>query len=77
MLRRDAMTKATLVKNNILLGAGLQIQRFRGYHHGGTHDSVQADMALEKELSVHLNEATSRRGLTSRKLGGGSQSPLP
>ena len=72
LLRRDAMTKATLVKNNILLGAGLQIQRFRGYHHGGTHGSVQADMALEKELRVlHLVPKAARRRLTSRQLGGG------
>jgi hypothetical protein len=32
------------------------------YHHGGKHDSLQADMVLEKELRVlHLDPKAARR----------------
>ena len=40
----------------MLVGAGLQFRGLVHYHHGRNHGSVQADMALEKELRVlHLN----------------------
>jgi hypothetical protein len=43
------MNKATLTKENISSGL---VYSFRGlvhYHHGGKHDNVQADMALEEQ----------------------------
>lgn len=36
------------------MGAGVQFQRFRHYHHGGTYRIVQADVELKKETTVLL-----------------------
>ena len=50
------MTKATLIKENISLGLAYSFRGSVHYHHGGKHDSMQADMVLEKELRVlHLD----------------------
>jgi hypothetical protein len=50
------MTKATtLTKDNILVGAGLQVQRFSPVLSRQEHGSIQADMVLEKDLRIlHL-----------------------
>jgi hypothetical protein len=51
--------------------------RFRGSVHY-YHVSVQVDLVLEKELRVlHLDLTVNRRGLASRRLEEGSQSPTP
>jgi hypothetical protein len=39
-------------KGQHLIGASIQVQRFSPCHHGRKHDSVQADLVLEKELRV-------------------------
>jgi hypothetical protein len=51
LLSSVTMTTATLIKANILLGLAYT---FRGLvcYHGGKHDSMQADMVLERELRV-------------------------
>jgi hypothetical protein len=46
------MTKATLIKENISFGVGLQFRSLVRYHHGGKHGGMQADMILEKELRI-------------------------
>jgi hypothetical protein len=61
MLRRDTMTKATLIKDSIELGL---IYRFRGSahcHHGRKHGFMQVDMALERELRVLYLDPTAVR----------------
>jgi hypothetical protein len=40
LLWRDTMTRATLTKENILIGAGLQFQRFSLLHHSGKHGTL-------------------------------------
>jgi hypothetical protein len=58
------MVKATLIKDNILLGLAY---RFRGsvhYHQDEKHGSLQADLVLEKLRVPHLDPKSSRRGLT-------------
>jgi hypothetical protein len=48
------------------------------YHQSRKHGSVQAGMVMEKELRIFLLDLKAlRRRLTSRKLGGRSQSPPP
>ena len=52
LTKTDAMTIATLKKENIELGLA---SRFRGLvhcQHGRKHGSMQADMVLNKELRV-------------------------
>lgn len=46
------MSKATLIKDSTQLGAGLQLQRFVHYHHGGEDGDTRADMVLENLLRV-------------------------
>jgi hypothetical protein len=48
------MTKATLRKENILLGLDYSFSGLVCYYYGGRHDCVQADMVLVKELRVLL-----------------------
>jgi hypothetical protein len=59
------MTKAALIKDNILLGLAYSVRGSVHFHYGRKHSSVQADMVVEKELSVlHLNPTASRRRLS-------------
>ena len=54
------MTKATLIKDNILLDL---VYRFRvsvHYHHGRKHGSIQACMALEAPRVLHFNLKVTR-----------------
>jgi hypothetical protein len=64
------MTKASLIKNNILFGLAY---RFRGsihYYQGRKHSSIKVETSLEKKLRVlHLD---SKR---TRQRGEGSQRP--
>ena len=39
-------------KRKHLIRAGLQFRGLVHHHHGGKHDSMQADMVLEKELKL-------------------------
>jgi hypothetical protein len=69
------MTKTTLIKNNISLRLAY---RFRGSvccHQGRKHGSIQAGMVLEKLRVLYLHPKEARSRLSSRRLGGGSQSP--
>ena len=66
------MTKATLPRKFLWGWFGGLVH----YHHGRKHDNVEADMVLEKELRVPpLVPKANRRRLSSKQLGGGSQSP--
>jgi hypothetical protein len=48
------------------LGQAYSSEIQSGYHHGGKHGSIQADMVLEKELRVlHLDAKAARRRLPS------------
>ena len=50
------MTKTTFINENISLGLAYSLRGLFYYHHGRKHGSMQADMALERELSVlHLD----------------------
>ena len=49
------MTTVTLRKENIYLGLPYSFRGYVHYHHGKEHDSMRADMVLEKDLRVlHL-----------------------
>jgi hypothetical protein len=50
------MTKATLIKENISLGLAYSFRGSVHYHHGGKHDSMQADTVLEKLRALHLDQ---------------------
>jgi hypothetical protein len=72
------MTKITLIKANISLGLDYSFRGSVHYHHDRKHGSEQVDMVLEEKLRIlHLDLEASRRVLSSRQLGGGSQSPPP
>jgi hypothetical protein len=50
------MTTATLIKKDSSLWLTYSFRGLVLYYHGGKHDSIQAGMALEKELRIqHLN----------------------
>jgi len=56
------MIRATLLKENILLGLAYSFRGSVHHHHGRKHGSVQGDMVLEKELRVlHLGLQAARR----------------
>jgi hypothetical protein len=62
-------------KEQHLIRAGLQVQQFSPSSSRQGHGSMQTDMGLEKELRVlHFDLKDARRRLSSRQLGGGSQS---
>jgi hypothetical protein len=63
------MTKASLIKKQHLIGAGLQVQRFSPLSSRWEHDSIQAGMeqAELRVLRLHPKAASGR--LTSRQLG--------
>lgn len=68
------MTKATPTKANIWLG---QAYRFRGlvqYFHSSKHEHAGRRGAREELRVLHLEKAARRR-MSSRHLGGGSNSP--
>jgi hypothetical protein len=46
------MTKVTLIEENNLIGAGLQVQRFSPLAPRREHDGIGAEMLLEKEWRV-------------------------
>jgi hypothetical protein len=46
------MTKATLIKENISLGLAYSFRCSVHYYHSRMHDSMQADMVMEKLLRV-------------------------
>jgi hypothetical protein len=54
------MTKATLIKANIVLGLPYSFRGLVNYHQSSKHGSMQADM--EKELRVlHLDSKATTR----------------
>jgi hypothetical protein len=56
------MTKATLIKANILLGLAYSFRGLIHYHLSRKHGGIQADIVLEKELRVlHLDLKATRR----------------
>jgi hypothetical protein len=63
------MTKASLIKKQHLIGAGLQVQRFIPLPSRWKHGSIQAGMVQEelRVLGLHPKAASGR--LTSRHLG--------
>jgi hypothetical protein len=62
------MTKATLIKDLHLLGAGLQVQRFSPLSRQ-EHSSIQASMVHEKLRALHLHLKAVSIRLASRQLG--------
>lgn len=52
MLRRDSMTKETLLKEGIWLRFAYSFRGLVHCHHGGGHDSVWLGMVLESQLGV-------------------------
>jgi hypothetical protein len=48
------MTKATLIKANILLGLAYSFRGLVHYHHGRKHGNVQTDMVMEWVRVLHL-----------------------
>jgi hypothetical protein len=71
LLWTDTVTKASLIKKQHLIGAGLQVQRFSPLSSRWEHGSIQAGMAQEelRVLCLHPKAASGR--LTSRQLGWG------
>jgi hypothetical protein len=63
------MTKASLIKKQHLIGAGLQVQRFSPLSSRWEHGSIQTGMAQEelRVLCLHPKAASGR--LTSRQIG--------
>lgn len=60
------MTTATLIKDNIQLGLAYSFRSSVHYLHSEKHDSVQANMVLEKMLRVqYLDPKAVRRGFSS------------
>jgi hypothetical protein len=72
LLWTDTMTKASLIKKQHLIGAGLQVQRFSPLSSRWEHGSIQAGMVQEelRVLCLHPKAASGR--LTSRQPGWGS-----
>jgi hypothetical protein len=63
------MTKASLIKKQHLIGAGLQVQRFSLLSTRWEHGSIQASMAQAELRALHLHPKAASRRLTSRQLG--------
>jgi len=64
-------------KGQHLIGGGLQVLSFSLLASRREHGSVQAGMVLKGLRILHLDTKESRSSISSRKLGGGSQSPFP
>ena len=62
------MTKTNLIKDNILIRAGLQVQRFSLLSSRQEHGSVQAGMVQEELRVPPLVLKAARRRLDSRQL---------
>jgi hypothetical protein len=60
------MTKATLVKDNILLGLSYTFRSSVHYHQGRKHGSIQAGMVLEELRVPQLVPKANRRKTDSR-----------
>ena len=58
------MTKATLIKDLYLIGAGLQVQRFSPLSYKWEHGSVQAGMVWEELRVLYLHLKAARKRLT-------------
>jgi hypothetical protein len=63
------MTKASLIKKQHLIEAGLQVQRFIPLSSSLEHGSIQAGMAQAELRVLHLHPKAAIGRLTSRKLG--------
>jgi hypothetical protein len=60
-----------------LIGAGLHFQMFSLIIMAGSIASMQADMMWEELRILHIDPIAARKRLSPRKLGRGSQNPLP
>ena len=69
-MRRDIMTKPTLIRENISLELAYRFRVPIYYHHGRKHGSIQAGMVLEELRVLHLHPKARSR-LSHRHLGGG------
>jgi hypothetical protein len=65
MKRQHEVGKTYFLKNQHLIGAGLQFQRFSSLSSCHEAWSMQADMVLEKPRVLHLDPTAARRGLSS------------
>ena len=63
------MTKASLIKKQHLIGAGLQVQRFSPLSSKREHGSIQAGMVQAELRVLHLHLKAARKRLASRQLG--------
>jgi hypothetical protein len=72
LLWTDTMTKASLIKKQHLIGAGLQVQRFSPLSSSWKHGSIQAGMAQEELRVQCLHPKAASGRLTSRQRGWGS-----
>ena len=55
------MSKATLIKENILLGLAYSFRGLVHYHHGGEHGSVQAEIELEDLRALNFDLQVAER----------------
>ena len=62
------MINASLIKDNILIVAGLQVQRFSSLLSRQEHGSIQADMVQAELRVLHLHLKAASRILASRQL---------
>jgi hypothetical protein len=62
------MTKASLIKKQHLIGAGLQIQRFSPLSPTWEHGNIQAAMVQEELRVLRLHPKAASGRLTSRQL---------
>jgi hypothetical protein len=62
------MTKASLIKKQHLIRAGLQVQRFSPLSSRWEHGSIQAGMAQAELRVLHLHPKAASGRLTSRQL---------
>ena len=73
MLRRQTVTKATVLKVNIYLGLAYSFKYLVYYHYSRKHGSMKAAMMLKKELRIlHLHEKAGRKKLSSSQTVGGA-----
>ena len=63
------MTTATLRKKNISLRLAYSFRGLVHSHHGGKHDSIQADIVLEKELKSSMSSSTGSKEETACTVG--------
>jgi hypothetical protein len=71
------MAKEILIKANIYLGLAYSFRALVPHHHSRKHGSIQTDLELEEPRVLHLHPKSTRRRLTFRELGRGTQSPPP